>query len=165
MLSFALQQCCCHVVVWKATNLKGGAVNCPKHVMLCCQRHISGHMHQFSSLQQCASSVRCLGLGHCFWICAACCSHLLLFGVLVGGVGNEANHSWCSAILFIIICLQPEVKNDVRLTSQNGPTMLLPGETTMVPKQALCSCLPQCFGSMHTRTYHSNFAEHPESYT
>ena len=91
--------------------LEGGAVDGPKHVMLCCQGHISGHMHQLSSLHQRARRSR--RLADCFSrICAACSPWLLLLGVLVCPVGYEADCPlWF--VIITVICLWTQTKSGV----------------------------------------------------
>ena len=93
----------CRTWLHICSYLKCGAVNGAKHVMLSCQRHVSGHMHQLSRLQQ---STRCLGcFGRQFLISAACCPRLLLLGVLVCTVWHKADHTGWRVTVIIVICL------------------------------------------------------------
>lgn len=96
----------------QAVYLKGGAVECPKHVMLGCQGDIGGYMHQLPGPQQRASSLRCLA--HCFGIRVACTSWLLLLGVLVCTLGHEADcPCFFIIIIIIVICLWGQMPNEV----------------------------------------------------
>ena len=86
------------------SHLEGRAVYSSKHVMLCSQRHISGHMHQFSRSYKCTRGLRCFAMLR--FVCAGGNSSLLLLWVLVCAVGNKVDNSSGLVIICVIISLQ-----------------------------------------------------------